>query len=67
MLLQIIKSGPQSKNMNSRMMTAADNLSEIPLNQSYELERVPTAAHWSKSVETIARGGGFEQVGFQVE
>ena len=65
MLLQIIKFGPQSKNINSRMMTAADNLSEIPLNQSYEVERVPAADHWSKSVETI--GGGFEQVGFQVE
>ena len=43
----------------------ADNLSEIPLNQSYEVERVPAAVHWSKSVETI--GVGFEQVGFQVE
>ena len=49
------------------MMPAADNLSEIPLNQSYEVERVPAADHWSKSVETIACGGGFEQVGFQVE
>ena len=34
-----------------------DNLSEIPLNQSYEVERVPAADHWSKSVETITCGG----------